>query len=562
MSDFPEVPEELAPLSDEELETLGNEIQEAIIEAGTGDVTPAVVAEMSTAAEGFDRIRAHQAERALAIASLAADRDALLERVGFADEAPADPAADEEATTDVSGEIVPCENCGPADELAAEVTPPQPFNIIAPARQRPTVAELNAEAPETDPSPVGLEVASMRAMPGVRGYQAGQEIGSWTDLAAALIERHRDVGEGGSGEKFPVASIQAHFPEDRVLSSTDAAMNNRNLGVGLEGLTAAMCAPVEPYYGLSCQSSTMRPVLNSLGRFLAPRGGVTVYPNPKLADVVNGRGLWTRADDANPSAEKLCAVIPCDTPNQWDIYGVWKCLTVTNMNAMTFPELVEAFLNRLTALQSRIAEIKLMDLAIASPNAVALTADADIYGATTGLMAMLDRLVALYREQERYDDMLRFDAWMPRWARNIIREDLIRQNNDDGGSPRIVTNAEIDMWFSSIGIDINWMMDTPTTGTLPPVVVAGALPEWPTDSQIIVTPKGNLRALDGGRLDIGVTPNNIYRDNESNRQNNFTMFFESFEGLIDFGCDTWVVDINNFCPSGRQPLGVTAAACA
>ena len=55
-----------------------------------------------------------------------------------------------------------------------------------------------------------------------------------------------------------------------------------------------------------------------------------------------------------------------------------------------------------------------------------------------------------------------------------------------------------------------------------------------------------------GELAIGVTGNNIYRDNQSNSRNEFTMFFENFEGIVNTtSCPAHILDIPA-CWSGVQ----------
>ena len=89
-----------------------------------------------------------------------------------------------------------------------------------------------------------------------------------------------------------------------------------------------------------------RPVRGSLAAYKPDaRGAVTIYPSPSLSDITdqspNGVGLWTNDDDislqgTDPSS-KICATIACATPTLYRLYGVWRCLTVQNLLAMTFP---------------------------------------------------------------------------------------------------------------------------------------------------------------------------------------------------------------------------------
>ena len=127
-------------------------------------------------------------------------------------------------------------------------------------------------------------------------------------------------------------------------------------------ITAALCAPATPYYGLACANVLRRPVFNSLPQFQAPRMKVSIPESPSLSDIVTGVGQWTAEDDADADAVKLaCQTIACGTPTEYVMYGVYRCLTIKNMLAMSNPELVEAYLNRLGAAHARLAEQLLLN---------------------------------------------------------------------------------------------------------------------------------------------------------------------------------------------------------
>lgn len=70
-----------------------------------------------------------------------------------------------------------------------------------------------------------------------------------------------------------------------------------------------------------------------------------------------------------------------------------------------------------------------------------------------------------------------------------------------------------------------------------------------------------MKALDRGELTIGVTNGGIYRDNASNAVNEFSIFRENFEGLIDFGAKSLAITINGACPGGAQTADVESITC-
>jgi hypothetical protein len=312
-------------------------------------------------------------------------------------------------------------------------------------------------------------------------------------------------------------------------------------------------------YDLDCWNTDRRPVRASLASFRPnARGQVSIYPSPSLTDITdqapNGYGIWTTDDDASLSttdpSSKSCAVINCASPTVYKLYGVWRCLTIQNLMAMTFPELVEAYLNRLAAAHARLAETQLLEAM--GTGTVAVNASDLGYGSTTSVTTSIMTLLALHQEAERWDNGP-MDAWLPRWVMTAMKVDLLRRRNDSG-KPTQVSDAEIERLFRDSGVEVNWFIDTPSWATaIPAVQTAGALNQLPNSVEMIIAPRGKFAVMDRGELSIGVTGNNIYRDNASNASNQFTMFFENFEAIVDTNsCPAYTLTVDNLCHNGVQ----------
>ena len=83
---------------------------------------------------------------------------------------------------------------------------------------------------------------------------------------------------------------------------------------------------------------------------------------------------------------------------------MWRCLTIKNLMALTFPELVDAILNRLGSLHARLGEVTLLDAMLASgrsrpwPEALeSFTGSREMHGAA--LMAYFAPLMSWLEEQ-------------------------------------------------------------------------------------------------------------------------------------------------------------------
>lgn len=565
-----DVSADLSALDSDALTALRAELLSAGKAALAGEsITPEIVADVKAAREYAGTIKATLAERADAEAQLAAD------------------IAAEDAALDAEDEVEEAEEV-PADEPVAEVEEEvevvEEALVAAAPSWKPTAAGVSAGtsntsnsavAPVPAPAPVmNFGSAAFSATANVDGMATGESFESAAQLGEALTDKWARIS-GGSNEKVTVAKTFAHFSPEQILTEDVSANYAKFGGVdplapSAQAITAALCAPAEPLYAVSGESSLARPVKGSLAMYRPARGKVSVYPQPRLSAIDSGpggagRGIWTAANEASASDTKAaCAKIACSTPEVFQVYGVYRCMTVRNLLAMTFPELVEAYLNRLGSLTARLAEETLLDAMVGSANTKGVTVTpTNDFDASINLWTTVLNAVAIYREEERYSDQ-QFDAWIPRWVIPALQIGLVRQRRTSGNlSERLPSVGEISATFRAAGVDVTWTMDSATTWA--DVDPAGAdgdpLPELPTTVDILMSPKGNFRGLDLGELSIGVAAGNIYRDNASNSKNEFTMFQENFEGLMDFGAISYNLTIDALCFNGAQTADVTAIDC-
>jgi len=566
---------DLSTLDIDGLKALRASVATAAVEAGkgeviSGDTLAEIKAARTFATEAKTRIDELAAAEAEANAEL---DDDLAELAAAADDGEGEGEGDESEGEDADPESDEGEGDGEDDE------PEAPTTAGLRSIRRPRAAGVAASAPETpaDDRPGALPYPVTASMTTETGMAPGDNFADGVELSKALVEAWQSI-RGSEPVKRVVGKVFANYGDDQKLTSDYVANLEKFGGVDplsaeAQAVVAAICAPRETYYGLTAESSTRRPVWGSLPKYQAPRGGVSVYPSPRLADVTNGaagdgNGIWTRADDANGSATKeAAAVIPCSTPDDFDVYGVYRTMTVKNLAAMTYPELVDAFRNRQEALFSRLADSALLDAMADVPNIrkASVVAGSPAQAASINLLATIIQALAIYREEERYEDIM-VDAYLPRWARDVIKIDALRMRRTQGSvANRIPTNAEIDSLFNEAGVNPIWTLDranhwaaVDAQSTLPGATLA----TLPTRLNFYFTPRGNWRGLDLGVLNIGVAAGGIYRDNTSNTKNEFTMFYEKFEGLIDFGANSMEIEITDWCPNGAQTADITAITCS
>lgn len=521
---WPTIPENLSELTAAQLRALASEIRTALASNVQDASTP----------EDFAEYDAYE-QRSLRISNLAEVKEAE-EAAAAAAEAAADAAAAEAAAADEAEEEA-------EEEETEEVTAATP--VV-------TTSEVETQA-EIVPAPPAPRHSGWFATPdgaNAIAKESGYEFSDFTELAEAIRLRADSI-QSGSDVKHVIAQQRGNFDDTQDL--TDDVVFNLQKLQDQEEIAAAMCAPLTPLYDLSCANTMRRPVANGLPQFrLRPdRGGFTVYPSPSLSDITTGYGQWTSSDDFDAEALKACQTITCSSPVEYEIYAVYRCLTVKHLVQMTFPEIVEAYLNRLGAAWARFAETLLLE---AMGTGTTTIASPDLgYGGTTTILSTILNYLGLYQEVERWDNGV-MDAWMPRWVLYAIKTDMMRRRRTDGGTNLVPSDESVNALFRNAGVEPHWFMDRPSWATpVPGVQVSGVLNFFPRSVEILVHPRGKFALMDRGNLNIGVTGNNQYRVDDDLLRNQFRFFFESFEGLIDTNtCPAHTLQIDTTCWNGVQ----------
>ena len=122
------------------------------------------------------------------------------------------------------------------------------------------------------------------------------------------------------------------------------------------------------------------------------------------------------------------------------------------------------------------------------------------------------------------------------------------------GELTMVSDAEVNRLFTDIGVSPNWFIDTPTWGvgwTAQPKQNSDLVTP-PTSVRVLLAPRGKFALIDRGQLNIGVTGNVVSRDLDQLARNEFTYFFETFEGIVNTNnCPADILRLP-ICLSGTQ----------
>ncbi len=454
----------------------------------------------------------------------------------------------------------PAEDAGPTSDEETPRKDSEATTVTAAAEQGPDVQAPADRRPKPEAARVSLAITAGADIPGVH---AGSELPNMRSIADAMAKRMHGMRRtsGGDGEQHTVASLVASFPEDRVLRSGESEANKTKIEriASPEAITAAggFCAPLETNYEILGFGTTNRPVRDSLASFNADRGGIRWMNTPVLGDIPtydydgpenqssmtdydpadypNGAAVsvWNIAADEDAvdgSPTKPCFRIQCIGESEAYLEAVPVCMTIGNLMARAFPELIEANNNLAMVTHARFSEQRLLRKIGAASTQV--TAGQRL-GAARDFFNQVDRAAVAYRHRHRIAEGESMRVIVPTWLKNLLRSDLVMEmpgNGNDGNFA--LADSKINTWFSVRNINVTWHIDGEAGQYFNPQG-AGALVDYPSNVVWYMFAEGTFLFLDGGTLDLG-----LVRDSTLNATNDYKMFVETFEGLAKRGVES------------------------
>jgi hypothetical protein len=592
---FPELPEDLSALSDEELDDLERQHTAAaeMIDAEDADYTEGYTAEeiLEAYEAGVAQIEAIHAERSSredAKAEYQRRKDELkARRTGeeLSDEAEESAEGEEAAEGEESEEAKEGEELAEEteeeeaasedDAEAEEKDEEEPAAEVAAAAPKPRRAVQRYRRPPAPSEERRREAASQGAVlvaaAGNQGVRAGQEMDrqSYAEAFRTTAQRRGRPSKSHAGveEKILIASAAYQFPEDRTLTGhaeSDVEKLRAALpaymdgAVGNQALVASggLCAPLTPIYTMPNFATTARPVRDALPGFNADRGGVNVPTATTIGDITEAITVIDEAEDAlgGTFATKSCQDLDCPAYTETAITIISHCREYGNLVAMTWPEKI-AHENDLTmAAHARVAETYLLDRIKAL--SVNVTNGAETLGAYIYLVDAIVKAKFGIQTRLRMDPNARFRALLPYWLVDLLKLDNIQTN--DGN--RFASEGELVSYLRGFGIEPAWYLDSPSTGTsqiADATQAAAAIDALPDNIQWALFPEGAFIHLDGGSLELG-----LVRDSTLNSTNDFQMFGEVFENVARLApaqAAYWIT--SDLCANGMLAPAGTARTC-
>jgi hypothetical protein len=308
-----------------------------------------------------------------------------------------------------------------------------------------------------------------------------------------------------------------------------------------------------------------------LPSFGAPRGGITIFRDPVLTNqnAAFGRiyqdptdptktlvaqaqsdGTWGAGVELAGSQKagapavgannvKPCIEFQCANNEDHLLEAISQCFCFNNFTERFHPELV-ARNNELMLVQyARMREKQLLaqiDAQITTANNNLFTYSKK-YGAMRDVLAALDIAAMAYREEHRYDTDFPLRVILPEGVQTLVRTSALNANDGDPS----VSEAELESFLRDRNLNVTWTLDDEI---LYNTYKGAATPAFGIASGVDITfrarmfAEGAFARMDGGTLDLGVI-----RDSGLVGQNKYCTFTESFESLVQLGCDVLGVDI-------------------
>ena len=596
---FPEIPEDLSGLTDDDLENLLKEhlSATALIEEQDEDFLKGASAEeileaLEVGATQVEAIRAEQSARLEAQENFQAELQAKVARMKGeevkADEDSGDEDDGEGSDKETEDEAV--EVVAEAEAITEEAAVEEPAEVVegekelvvasaevevpAPAPQRTPPPVRRPPAPSADRQLKSESGAALVAASGLQEQRGGAHLNP-ESLAKLMSDEGRRWGvpgkhTGGIEERKMIARAEFEFPEELRLTGNfpEDARKIRNIipetvswgdyGKGNpQALVASggLCAPLTPIYTMPNFATLDEPVWDALPKFQADRGGVNVPAATYIGDISGAISNITEANDAlgGTFATKSCQDLDCVDYTEVAVQILAHCREYGNLNAMAWPERIQHENELTMAALARTSEGFFLDRIKAL--SVNVTNGVETLGALIYLVDGIVKSAFGIRGRLRMSANARLRVLLPSYALDLLVLDTIQTQFD-----RYRSRADVDAYLRSVGIDPVYYIDTPSTGDsqIPDSSqTAAAIDGLPNNVQWAIYPEGAFIGVDSGSLELG-----LVRDSTLNSTNDFQIFGERFRNVARLApaqACYWVS--TDWCPVGTFPPAGTARTC-
>lgn len=328
------------------------------------------------------------------------------------------------------------------------------------------------------------------------------------------------------------------------------------------------CAPRRQEYAINVIGGDAQPVGDSLVSVTSDGKGVSFFRDLEFSTMTTnwsgGINSYTEAQDISAANyPKGLASVTCPTASTCDKEIREKGIKFGNWMTWAFPELVSAIQEGGNAQFARHLEEKRLSAIYDYANTLSnvLVDTSQNLDASINFVDKILRIVTADRRDNRLGDGQRYIVYLPRWARAQLQIGMIAMLDGlgdglsvEGAALEILRRWNVDVVF----YDDAFKSGTGTAGNLPTSIQAAVgttVPLWQTTVRVGLV-RANAVYLDRGpTLDLG-----LVRTQSDIEQNNYTLFYETLEGICFKNKGVFVLDLL-LCPNGAQ-AGTVTPTCA
>lgn len=563
------IPEDLSALSDADLTSLHSEAVghfDTLFNGGAG-LTEADVSALSILTEGIESLASELAVRAAAESQRAALAAELATRVHTEERS--------ETIEDVQ------DDNGPEDEEDEDAAPEEsgeggdgdgggePTAVVASSRReiRVNMASLRRTAPglpaQRVAAPTTMRDLVYAAGDGT-GYAAGVGV-DWDDIGRIVNRRLAGFNEAQFdaaaragrqiSQQFSVATLHRPFPADLMITSNDPAhveevlaraTDETRLQGGSLVASGGWCAPSEILYDFLELES--RDGLFSLPEVNVTRGGIQWTTGIDYSTIYSATGFaYTEAQDISGTyavdgtdlhdgtggaGSKPVYKVPCPSFQEARLRLAGLALSAGLLQQRGYPEVIARTVRGALVAHDHKMSVRKINALVTGSTAVTMTTGT--VGTAAPLLTAIELQVEHYRYAQRLLRSTTLEAVFPYWVHGAVRSDLALRQGLTPGEAFLITDAQINSWFSSRGIAPQFVYDwQPLTGA------AGTFTQWPTTVQFLLYVAGTWV---GGASDV-ITLDTIY-DSTLLGANNYTALFTEEGWLVaKRGIDSRVITV-------------------
>lgn len=483
------IPDDLSGVDDADLDGMYEDIAARVEDlAEADDPSDAEIDEIERLGEEAKRVQGEKDARSEAKANRQARRDQALKNVRGGD-----PDGEVDEPGDEPGDVEDAED---VEEPQAAAAANGQGTALA-TRRKGSLRNLNGRKPARSRPKATRGGFGMVATAHADEIRAGEPFDDVRQLAASISKKRnspgfrRAMGEGqteymtvGSGDKTIIDPRTGETPaltkDDYVrnfsvlreaqvrMAEAGRQMSSQQAIVAaggavedaVEGLVAsgACCTPLTPMYDFFRLAEPQTPVEDASATVQAPRGGIRFIVPPDYQRLLAAVGVQNCGNNTNPASPefKPCLHVDCPTIAEMTVSAVSTCVTFGNLQYMTFPEQVEAFLEDLAVAHDSTKEVTYLNMIDA--NSTAVTNDT-AYGAFRALLFDLTTSAVAYRKRHGMRRGATLQVYLPDWSIDMLKADML--NDGHQGFDWInVPDSEVESALRSRGLDPVWYNDT------------------------------------------------------------------------------------------------------